>query len=343
MAAEPDAKLGGPGAELGGPGAELAVADAALEDAPCPMGCARDDEQLFVGRDRFYGRPGAFPVVRCRTCQLVRSNPRPTMETIGSYYPDLYGPYHRAENRPKPVAVGRAALVERWARHLRLDGTRELLPPHLPPGRALEVGCASGGFLLKLARRGWQVEGIEPSASAAERAIAQGLAVHVGPIETAPDRDRKLDLIVASHSLEHLHQPLASMRRLRAWARPGALLSCAIPDAGGFLFRRFGAAWYDADLPRHLFHFTPRTFTNLLSAAGWKVERVRGQRTLNCLMGSIGNALRDRKGAGARRLGDAFLHFPESRAPWKPLLMPLTLALAALRQTGRMKIWARAV
>lgn len=314
-----------------------------LEDVSCPMGCARDDEALFVGRDRFYGRPGKFPVVRCRTCQLIRSNPRPTLDAIGSYYPDLYGPYHRAENRPTPAAAGRAAVLARWARRVRLDGTRELLPPHLEPGRALEVGCASGGFLLKLLRRGWQVEGIEPSATAAERATAQGLAVHVGPIETAPDRERKLDLIVASHSLEHLHQPLQSLRRLRLWARPGALLSCAIPDAGGFLFHRFRSAWYDADLPRHLFHYTPRTFTNLLAAAGWKVERVRGQRTLNGLMGSIGNALRDRNGGLAHRLGDAFLGFPDSRAPWKPLLLPLTLVLATLGQTGRMKVLARAV
>jgi SAM-dependent methyltransferase len=315
----------------------------AREDAACPMGCARDDEQLFAGHDRFYGRSGTFPVVRCRTCQLIRTNPRPTMATIGSYYPDLYGPYHQAENRAQPAATGRAAVLARWARRLRLDGTRELLPAHLEPGRALEVGCASGGFLLKLRRRGWQVEGIEPSPTAAERAAAQGLAVHVGPIETAPDRDRKLDLIVASHSLEHLHEPLESLRRLRAWARPGALLCCAVPDAGGFLFRRYGAAWYDADLPRHLFHYTPQTFTQLLAAGGWKVERVRGQRTLNGLMGSIGNALRDRKSRRARRLGDAFLAFPDSRSPFKPLLMPVTLALAALRQTGRMKVWARAV
>ena len=319
------------------------TADLELEDAPCPMGCAREDEELFVGRDRFYGRPGTFPVVRCRRCHLIRTNPRPTLANIGAYYPDLYGPYHRQANRPTPAAEGLAAVRQRWQRRLRLDGTRELLPPHLEPGRALEVGCASGGFLLKLQRRGWQVEGIEPSSSAAERAAAQGLRVHVGPIETAPDRDQKLDLVVASHSLEHLHQPVESLRRLRSWARPGALLSCAVPDAGSFLFRRFGAAWYDADLPRHLFHFTPATFTNLLAAVGWRVEQIRGQRTPNCLMGSIGNALGDRKGALTRRLGKVFLAFPESRSPFKPLLFPLTIALAAIRQTGRMKVWARAV
>ena len=60
-------------------------------------------------------------------------------------------------------------------------------------------------------------------------------------------------------------------------------------------------------------------------------------------MGSIGNALTDRKGALARRLGRAFLAFPDSRSPFKHLHVPLTAALAAIRQTGRMKVWARAV
>src|SRR5450432_1779140 len=72
MAAEPGARPTGPVTEPAGPGAELAVADAALEDAPCPMGCARDDEQLFVGRDRFYGRPvprGPLPDLPARPQQ----------------------------------------------------------------------------------------------------------------------------------------------------------------------------------------------------------------------------------------------------------------------------------
>ncbi len=305
------------------------------------MGCPPDDEELFVGRDRMHGQPGSFPVVRCRRCLLIRTTPRPTLEGARSYYPDFYAPYHLQEAATS--GRQRNGILGRWARRLRLDGTRELLPPALKPGRALEVGCASGAFLAKLRSRGWQVQGIEPSAAAAERASALGLQVYVGPIETAPEPDRQFDLVVASHSLEHLHDPLDSLRRVRQWARPGALLSCAIPDAGGFLLRRFGADWYDLDLPRHLFHFTPATFTNLLARVGWKVERVRGQRTLNSLLGSLGNVHCDRNGPMARRFGRAFFRLIDSHSPVKPLLVPLTAVLAAFGQTGRMKIWARAV
>jgi SAM-dependent methyltransferase len=312
-----------------------------LESAPCPMGCAPDDEQLFVGRDRMHGKPGSFPVVRCRRCRLVRTTPRPTLDGAGFYYPDVYAPYHLQEaatSVPK-----RSGALDGWRRRLRLDGTRELLPAGLQPGRALEIGCASGAFLAKLRSRGWQVQGIEPSVAAAERASALGLQVYTGPIETAPDPQGQFDLVVASHSLEHLHDPLGSLRRVRQWCRPGALLSCAIPDAGGFLFRRFGADWYDLDVPRHLFHFTPATFTNLLALAGWKAERIRGQRTLNSVLGTFGNVLGDRTRPAARRLARLCFNLIDGRSPLKPLLTPVTAALAAFRQTGRMKIVARAV
>ena len=237
------------------------------------MGCAPDDEELFVGRDCMHGKPGSFPVVRCRRCQLVRTTPRPTLEGAGFYYPDVYAPYHlQGAATSTPVPNGALGM---WRRRLRLDGTRELLPPGLKPGRALEIGCASGAFLAKLRDRGWQVQGIEPSVAAAERASAQGLQVYAGPIENAR--------IPTASSTSRSHRIRWNTSTIR-WARcgacdsgpAGALLSCAIPDASGSLFRRFRADWYDPDVPRHLFHFTPATFTNLLAVAGWKVERVRG-------------------------------------------------------------------
>ncbi|MGH8879786.1 MAG: class I SAM-dependent methyltransferase, partial [Stackebrandtia sp.] len=42
----------------------------------------------------------------------------------------------------------------------------------LPPGRALDVGCGEGADVAWLARRGWQVTGIDISQVALERAAA---------------------------------------------------------------------------------------------------------------------------------------------------------------------------
>ena len=67
--------------------------DVVLEDADCPLGCPRSDETVLAGRDRLHGLPGRFQVVRCRSCGLMRTNPRPSPGTIGFYYPEDYHPY----------------------------------------------------------------------------------------------------------------------------------------------------------------------------------------------------------------------------------------------------------
>ncbi len=304
-----------------------------LEEIPCPMGCGAPSTEMARGGDRLHGIPGRFAVARCEGCGLMRTVPRPTPETIGAYYPDVYAPHVAAP----PGAPG---LLERVRAALGLDGARYLLPP-VPPGLALEVGCASGRFMNKLRRRGWTVHGIEPSPHAAANARALGFSVYTGPLETAPTPTERYDLIVASHAFEHLHDPLDGFQRLRAWSRPGAALACAVPDAGGLLFRLFRGAWYDLDLPRHLFHFTPATLTAVLARAGWKVERVRAEKTLGSLVGSLGYFLRDRR-RGDSALGEALLRFPGSGSPWKKLTWPLEFLLGAFRQTGRMVVWARA-
>src|SRR5687768_14452181 len=44
----------------------------------------------------------------------------------------------------------------------------------LAPGRALDVGCGEGADALWLARRGWQVTGVDISETALRRAAAAG-------------------------------------------------------------------------------------------------------------------------------------------------------------------------
>lgn len=49
----------------------------------------------------------------------------------------------------------------------------------LPPGSALDLGCAEGGDAIWLAQRGWQVTAVDVSATALRRAAAQAAEVGV--------------------------------------------------------------------------------------------------------------------------------------------------------------------
>ena len=64
-----------------------------LEETVCPLCYFTKTKKVFNGRDRQYKLKGEFQVVRCRSCGFRFTNPRPTPETIGYFYPPNYGLY----------------------------------------------------------------------------------------------------------------------------------------------------------------------------------------------------------------------------------------------------------
>lgn len=306
-----------------------------FEDGPCPMGCPRRDTKVLTGRDRLHNLPGEFTVVQCRHCGLMRTNPRPTRRAMAFYYPDDYGPHQVAPfvngSSPKqPDNFWKLAA----ARILNTD-SRKI--PALWPGRMLELGCASGSFLQLMAGQGWQVEGLETSAKAAEAGRVLGHAIHIGTLEDLPDPVEPFDLIVGWHVFEHLHDPGLALGKLYGWTKPGGWLALSMPDASAWEFTAFAERWYSLDLPRHLFHFTPKTLNRLLTTAGWKLERLFWHHNPNNLLHSARYLCMDR---GWDRQGAYLLDVVQGRRQ-RYLRLLLAKLLGSLRASGRMTVWAR--
>lgn len=312
-----------------------------LERTACPLGCAVGDVPVLRGRDRLHRLPGEFPVVRCRGCGLMRTDPRPSPETIGFYYPDDYGPYQSTKVDPVPSTPG--ASSRSWKNRVRqlFQFNTERIPPVAEPGRMLEIGCASGGFLHRMAHKGWEVEGIEFSPRAGAAARQLGYPVHIGALEDAPDPLQPYDLVVGWMVLEHLHRPLFALQKLWRWTRPGGWLVLSVPNAASFEFRLFRERWYALGLPIHLYHFTPRTLGLLLRRSGWQADRWFFQRDLANTVASLGYVLEDQP--VLPQIADAMTNYPDNRGRKDFYLYPLAFLLSLLRQTGRMTIWARRV
>lgn len=307
-----------------------------LESVACPFGCGKGDDVVLTGRDLLHNLPGVFTVVKCRSCGLMRTNPRPTPEAMGFYYPDDYGPYLGTMIQDaKPIASLKNRLRSLAKRIFK---TNAMKLPSLMPGRLLEIGCASGSFLHLMAGQGWSVQGIEFSEKAAQMAAQLGHSVHVGPLETAPKPSEPFDLIVGWMVLEHLHDPVGGLQKLREWAKPGAWLVLSVPNSGSIEFSLFKDKLYSLHLPNHLYHFTPHTIEMVLNAGGWRLEKIHHQRTLSNLIASIGFVLQDR---GYPKLGQKFIDFIGAAGVFTAVLFPLAWLLAIFGQTGRMTVWAK--
>ncbi len=321
-----------------GEGMQLKVPDGVrLESRPCPLCLVYNDELVLVDGDMLYNLPGEYRVVRCKLCGLMRTDPRPTSDTIGYYYPSHYGPY---VNTVIEQNVGEDNFKKTWKTRIKqYIQFHTNSCPDLPPGRMLEIGSASGAFLHQMASRGWEVEGIERSETASRNTQELGYSVFPGTVEDAPDPIRSYDMIVGWMVFEHLHHPVEVLQKCYQWTVPDGWLILSVPNWTALEFKLFKQYLYSLHLPCHLYHYTPRSLGRMLKKGRWQVKKIFHQRTLSNFIGSMGCRLRA-KGRWPE-IANKLMKFPERGGVAPYMLYPLALLLSSCGQTGRMTVWAK--
>lgn len=228
--------------------------------------CGADEFDVFVaGRERRHGLPGEFRLVKCRRCDLVYLNPRPTAEALGAYYPQDYSPYHAQR--------GLFGFLTRRLRRREAFQLRHSLPAS---SEVLELGCAAGDLLVPLREAGFRVTGVELSDQAASIARTDHhLDVHTATLADAPLAGKFFDAIVMRNVIEHLPDPRADLERAASMLRPGGLMFIRTDNVSSLDARIFGSFWYGFDFPRHLTLFSGETLAALVRSAGLEVVRVQ--------------------------------------------------------------------
>jgi SAM-dependent methyltransferase len=144
-----------------------------------------------------------------------------------------------------------------------------------PPARLLEVGAAAGFFLDEARQRGYEGTGVEPNATmAAHGRDALGLDLRTATLAEAELAPGSFDAACAFHVIEHLTEPLESVRAVTTALRPGAHLLIEVPNVESASARRRGPDWPPLDLPHHVGHHNPRSIRELLRRAGLEVLRI---------------------------------------------------------------------
>ena len=231
-------------------------------------GCERATEHVSFfegGKDWEYGVPGSFNQSRCTVCGLVAMVPMPSLEEILTFYPNTYHGYQAATS---PVTRW---LIERNLRQ-RARVYKALIGSH---GMILDVGAADGAhFDIWKTEGAWEFAGFEFNPEIAADARAQGRDVATATIETFDARGRTFDLIIMNHLLEHVQDPLDTMRRAVALLKPGGYLVGEVPSLKSIDRWMFGNYWGGCHWPRHLHQFTPETLSSQLTNAGFETPRI---------------------------------------------------------------------
>jgi SAM-dependent methyltransferase len=101
--------------------------------------------------------------------------------------------------------------------------------------RVLDVGCGDGAF-LDLARMAcMETTGLELNQSAASRAQSKGHQIHRKLLDqvTLEMASGGYDLITLFQVLEHVRNPLQTVKEARALLKPGGVIAVAVPNEEG--------------------------------------------------------------------------------------------------------------
>jgi len=244
----------------------------ATEIPLCPV-CGTSSSGIEVGtRGRF---DLSVRNIACDQCALVYQSPRPTQQAMAEYYASEYRDHYSDIGYGAPGG-GYAvpgdpqfeAAKDAW--HQSQADNARALGETKAGDRVLEIGCRHGRTLA-LMRDALGIEpfGIEPGLGEAQKAQEAGISCFAGTIEAYDPGELRFDQIQSFHVLEHLHDPLSALIRMRGWLKPGGRMVIEVPN----VYQPYGLLEENFFQNAHLTNFSASTLRVLLVRAGYSVLR----------------------------------------------------------------------
>ena len=234
---------------------------------PCPVSYERLESCPICGKPEFRNKlvvedktvsHESFAIVQCVGCSFQFTNPRPNEAEIGRYYEsDAYV----SHNSGAAGLINQAYKVARFFTMRRKVSLLNQLAPRR--GKLLDYGCGTGHFLAAAQAASWKVAGLEPNARAREEA-SHRLGQPIGQEGLAAFEPGSFDAITLWHVLEHVHTLNETLAQLTALLKPDGVMLIAVPNVESLDAQHYRELWAAYDVPRHLYHFAPKTMAQLL-------------------------------------------------------------------------------
>jgi len=226
----------------------------------CPICNSADIHQQLSAKD--YTVSGElFSIWHCNNCTARFTQDVPEQDAIGPYYAsDAYISHSDTKE-------GFVNSLYHKVRKRTLISKRKLIISQTgkAKGNILDIGCGTGAFLNEIKTAGWQITGLEPDETARKNAAALYNIEPLAPGKLFELKPASYDAITMWHVLEHVHELQAYIRQAAELLNKDGKLFIAVPNYTSYDARLYGAYWAAYDVPRHLYHFSPRSIEQLLA------------------------------------------------------------------------------
>jgi 2-polyprenyl-3-methyl-5-hydroxy-6-metoxy-1,4-benzoquinol methylase len=236
----------------------------------CPVCGSADIKNVLSAKDYTVSHE-TFAITECINCTLRFTQDVPDQHSIG--------PYYKSEDYISHTNTSKG-LINRLYQSVRkrtLKQKRKLIEmvTGIKKGNLLDVGSGTGAFVNEMKQQGWQVTGLEPDEEA--RIVARQLYNSDLADSTIFYQlpEHSFDAITLWHVMEHVHDLQAYVRQLKFLLKEEGKIFIAVPNYTSNDAAVYKQYWAAYDVPRHLYHFSPRSVAVLMEKNGLTVKQYK--------------------------------------------------------------------
>ena len=226
--------------------------------------------KVFQCRDYTVSRE-LFEIWKCTICSFRFTQNVPDEGDIGRYYQSAEYISHSDTKK------GLVNLLYHYVRNITLTQKRNLVKKitGVRKGVLLDVGAGTGAFAHTMQKAGWEVTALEPDATARQNAL-NNYSMHLQELDNLHHLQAgAFDAITLWHVLEHVHDLHGALEKFLAILKPEGRLVIAVPNFTSYDGQVYQKYWAAYDVPRHLYHFSPKSMQILLEQKGFLLESIR--------------------------------------------------------------------
>lgn len=134
----------------------------------------------------------------------------------------------------------------------------------------LDIGCGTGEFLAYAKNNNWITFGVEPNLKARQKALEKNLTI-VEKLELI--NAEKFNVISLWHVLEHLPNLQEQIVKIKNLLSDEGTLIIAVPNFKSYDAAYYKENWAAYDTPRHLWHFSQNSITEIFNEHNFKVVK----------------------------------------------------------------------
>ena len=248
------------------------MTEVSTDTSPCPF-CQSTKVSLFLKVfDRYaLSEEENYTLVRCQKCKLVYLNPFPSEQQRWQHYPQ------ESLNQFQTFQVARRDLLQRLCTFFLPYGIRwkrKCAEKLVGVGRILDYGCGHGDFLFNMRRHQWEAYGIEKNRKEAEFARQTlGLRVFRNWNELPSKFKNYFDVISFWHTFSLDDLPRETLEQSRSLLKANGWLIIALPNLLSLDFALYHKYWVALDVPRRVFHVTPKQLIQFVQKSGFKLSK----------------------------------------------------------------------